>query len=239
MSNPYFRFKQFTVFHDRCAMKVGTDGVLLGAWSGVGEAVKILDVGTGCGLVALMMAQRNPEAFITAIDIDESAASQARENIQHSPFSDRISVEALSLQQYAASKPAGFDLIVSNPPFFSDSLLPPDPRRTGARHSVTLTLGDLLHFSAGGLAPGGVLSLIIPYDRKDELEYLSNEYHFFLKRRTIVHPLPGTPPKRLLAELTLLPVKSPQTGSLTIECSRHCYTDKFAALVRGFYLENE
>lgn len=237
MSNPYFRFKQFTVFHDKCAMKVGTDGVLLGAWACVDNAVEILDVGTGTGLIALMMAQRNPLAKVAAIDIDAHAVEQAKENAKNSPFSDRIGIELSDFRQYVRDGVNRFDRIVSNPPYFSDSLLSPDKGRTGARHAVSLTLGDLLFSARHCLKDRGTLSLILPYDKNDELESLCDKHAFYKKRKTIVYPLPGTEPKRLLIELALMPVKKTETDSLTIETSRHCYTDEFAALVKDFYLK--
>ena len=120
MSNPYFQFKQFTVRHDKCAMKVGTDGVLLGAWAPVQNAKYILDVGAGSGLISLQLAQRNPWASITSIEIDPAAAAQAKENIQSSPWSDRMEVICSDFRDYHAENK--FDLIVSNPPYFVDAL---------------------------------------------------------------------------------------------------------------------
>ena len=131
MANDYFKFKQFTVRQDRCAMKVGTDGTLLGSWANGGESV--LDVGTGTGLIALMMAQRFPCAKITAIDISNDAFLQAEENVLASPYSDRISVLNIAFQQLPHSI---YDSIVCNPPFFENSLLCPDPERSMARKSL-------------------------------------------------------------------------------------------------------
>ena len=134
MSNPYFQFKQFTVWHDKCAMKVGTDGVLLGAWASVQNAHKILDVGTGTGLVALMLAQRSlPDADIIALEIDEAAAGQARENVTRSPWKERVEVVQTDFRDYQSSDK--FDVIVSNPPYFVDSLECPDQQRNAARHN--------------------------------------------------------------------------------------------------------
>ena len=254
MSNPYFRFKQFTVFHDKCAMKVGTDGVLLGAWTRVDNAAEVLDVGTGTGLVALMVAQRNPQARVVAIDLDGQAVEQAKENIGNSPFADRIAVELSDFRHYVQYCPKRFDLIVSNPPYFSDSLLPPDKGRAKARHSVSLTLDELLLSARNCLKDHGMLSLILPYDKNDELNRLCEKYAFHPKRKTVVYPLPNSEPKRLLIELALMPVvrdrleertgplerdrPEERTGpeSLVIESSRHCYTGEFGALVKDFYL---
>ncbi|WP_298653979.1 methyltransferase [uncultured Proteiniphilum sp.] len=236
MGNPWFRFKQFTVFHDKCAMKVGTDGVLLGAWTSMENAAEILDVGTGTGLIALMVAQRNLLAKVIAIDVDENAVGQAMENIGNSPFSDRITVEFSAFRQFVQNTSKRFDLIVSNPPYFSDSLLPPDKERAKARHSVSLTLDDLLLSAQGCLKNDGTLSLILPYDKSDELKCLCEKHTFYMKRKTIVYPLPGTEPKRLLTELTLRHTGLTETSSLIIENSRHQYTKDFSDLVSGFYL---
>lgn len=236
MSNPYFRFKQFTVFHDKCAMKVGTDGVLLGAWASVDKAVDVLDVGTGTGLIALMVAQRNPLARIVAIDVDEYAVAQATENVENSPFADRIAVGLWDFRQFVQNRPECFDLIVCNPPYFSDSLLPPDKARATARHSVSLTLDELLFSARSCLRDRGVLSLILPYDKKDELDRLCEKHAFYMKRKTIVYPLPDSNPKRLLIELTVQLPGYSETSSLIIENSRHQYTKDFSEMVSNFYI---
>ncbi len=236
MPNPYFRFKQFTVYHDQCAMKVGTDGVLLGAWAGTGKKNHILDVGTGTGLIALMMAQRFPDSSIWALEMEEAALSQAGDNIANAPFADRITLVGSTFQQFACQTEARFDLIVSNPPFFSDALLPPDKSRAQARHSVTLTLDELLFYSRRCLAENGLLSMILPFAKQDELHQLCEKYAFSVQRETRVHPLPGALPHRLLVEVTLGQVQAPVTHSLVIEQSRHRYSDEFTQLVREFYL---
>lgn len=236
MPNPYFQFKQFTVYHDKCAMKVGTDGVLLGAWAGMVNAAKILDVGTGTALIALMLAQRFPSSSVRAVEMEVAALAQAKENIVNSPFAGRITLIDSSFQHFARQTRERFDLIVSNPPYFSASLLPSDKKRAQARHSVTLTLDELLFFSRSCLSECGVLSMILPYGKRDELETLCKKYAFAVNRETYVHPLPKALSNRVLVELTLQQPLQPVTHSLIIEESRHCYTDDFKALVREFYL---
>ncbi len=165
-----FRFKQFTINDGLSAMKVGTDGVLLGAWAHGGS--RILDIGTGSGIIAIMMAQRFLDAHVTAIDIDYSACIQARQNSGNSPFSDRIDIQCTPLQAFAASPEAAhtFDSIVCNPPFFTNSLKSGNASRDLARHTDTLSFRDLIHCSKLLLADGGTLSLVAPIDVKDDID---------------------------------------------------------------------
>ncbi len=148
----------FDVCQGRCGMKVGTDGVLLGAWARGGRS--ILDIGTGTGLIALMMAQRFAEARVTAIDIDVEACAQAEENIQNSSFASRIDVEASPLQDFSCTEK--FDSVVSNPPFFVDSLRNPDSRRSVARHADTLSYRDLFRGVVSLISDDGEFSAVIP-----------------------------------------------------------------------------
>lgn len=184
MSDPKhqsFQFKQFTIFQDRCAMKVGTDGVLLGAWASGGSTClshrrRILDIGTGTGLIALMMAQRFPDALIDAIEIDRDAAEQACENVSASPFADRIRVMEISLQEYAermsvqGGRFSKYDAIASNPPYFVNSLKNPDKFRAIARHTDTLSFRQLMKGVSCLLSDDGVLSVILPTSCQGELE---------------------------------------------------------------------
>src|SRR6266850_1577807 len=138
-----FTFKQFIVHHDRCAMKVGTDAVLLGAWAGAAGAKTILDIGTGSGIIALMLAQRTPSyARIDAVEIEQSDFLQASENAQNSPWPEKIIVHHTSIQEYQTD--SQYDLIICNPPYFINSLLPPSPFRKQARHAALLPNRDLL-----------------------------------------------------------------------------------------------
>lgn len=236
MGSNSFKFKQFTVFHDRCAMKVGTDGVLLGAWADIGGCRSILDVGTGSGLIALMMAQRNGLASITAIEIDSDAAMQARENVICFPFRGRIEVLPLSLQEFQSTVTGKFDAIVSNPPFFVNSLPSPDLRRTGARHAGSLTADELFSISRKLLSESGTLSLIYPFQDRELVMAAASRGGFGLLRETVVYPTPTLPPKRVLMEFTAGPGGESVGNDLVIEEERHRYSPAFATLVRDFYL---
>lgn len=158
MAKDSFTFKQFEVRQDRCGMKVGTDGVLLGAWA-IGGC-RILDIGTGTGLIAMMMAQRFPEAKIDAIDIDHDACIQARENIAEAGFGDRVEVVETPLQQHSGE----YDAIVSNPPFFENSLKALEGKRSLARHTDSLPVSELLRSISSLLSPQGAFSVVIPMD---------------------------------------------------------------------------
>ncbi len=233
MANPFFKFKQFTVFHDKCAMKVGTDGVLLGAWTQIGNPERILDVGTGTGLVALMLAQRT-EALIDAIDIDESACLQAYENVNASPFSKQIRIVHSSFADFQSTKK--YDLIVSNPPYFSQSLKSPDEKRSKARHDDLLLLDDLITGSKKLLSGNGRITLILPIEQDQKLTGISTQNQLYRTRQTNVIPTLNGQIKRILVELSPTPKPDYKPDCLTIETERHKYTKEYEELTRDFYL---
>lgn len=236
MSNPYFKFKQFTVFHDRCGMKVGTDGVLLGAWTDIYNSEKALDIGTGSGLIALIMAQRSNKLSIHAIDIDSNAIEQAKENIKLSPFTSQINCVNSSLQELQIHSDKKYDIIVSNPPFFIQSLKSPKPERTTARHTDTLSAEELIKISSTLLNTGGKISVIYPFDYKDNLYNIAKESNLFVTRSTIIYPTPTSLPKRILMEISNIEMPSKES-ELIIEKERHIYSDEFTGLVKDFYLK--
>lgn len=228
-----FQFKQFTIHQDRTAMKVGTDGVLLGAWAEPGNARSILDIGTGTGLLALMAAQRNPEAAIDAIEIEPEAAGQARENTAQSPWAERIRVYHVSLFDFFPQRT--YDCILCNPPFFNRSTKTPDASRTLARHSDSLPHGALLEAVARLLSENGSFYIVLPTDEAIAFIDLSGTYRLYLSHLTRVLPNPGKPAKRYLMKFSraCVPV---QTDELIIELSRHEYTPEYIRLTRDFYL---
>jgi tRNA1Val (adenine37-N6)-methyltransferase len=235
MSNPYFRFKQFTVRHDRCAMKVGTDGALLGAWASVERTARALDVGAGTGLVALMLAQRGAAA-VDAVEIDPEACAQAAENIGGSPFSERIRVFCMPFADYAPARK--YDLIVSNPPFFAHSLKCPDGRRRLARHDDRLPLPALVARAAGLLADDGRLALILPAQLAEDTERILAAHRLHILRRTNVVPVEGASPKRFLIEASPrpLPAGRPAADTLVLETAARRRTPPYCELMKDFYL---
>ena len=234
MPNPYFAFKQFTIRHDRCAMKVGTDGVLLGAWTDLTHSRHILDIGTGTGLIALMLAQRCPEAQITAIDIDADAVGQAKENIQASPWKERVEAKLQDVCTY--SEQGMFDTIVSNPPYFINSLKCPDHQRNTARHTDTLDAGKLIRKVSELLTSDGRFSLILPADQTNELLSLAESQGLYPSRQTWIITRPGLSPKRILLEFRKTPTIF-QPDELVIELERHVYSEDYIALTKEFYLK--
>lgn len=233
MSNGYFKFKQFTVWHDRCAMKVGTDGVLLGAWTSVDKSKRILDVGTGSGLVALMLAQRCG-ADITAVEIDEAAVEQAKMNVEQSPWKDRISVVNMDFKEFYPDE--CFDAIVSNPPYFVDSLLPTDKQRTSARHTTELDYSNLISHAAELLTPDGELTLIIPYAALKDVEETGWRCGLHPVRRLSVVTRYGAQPKRAIVSMSFCRDTACLDETLYMEDENREYSDEYVALIREFYL---
>jgi len=236
MANPYFSFKQFTVNHDRCAMKVGIDGVLLGVWSDVGDSKHILDIGTGTGLIALMLAQRS-SSLIDAIEIDKDAVEQAIENVGRSPWTNRIKVQEISLQRFAEITPHRYDLIVSNPPYFVNSLKTPSLNRTTARHTDTLTHEELIVNAMALLKPTGRICIILPVNEAALCKSFALTNELYCIREVKVIPKPNAEAKRILMEfsLQLSPLK---LAELVIESNeRHHYSDEFSELAKEFYLK--
>lgn len=199
MANNQFDFKQFSVRQERCAMKVGTDGVLLGAWANGGR--RILDIGAGTGLVSLMMAQRYKDAVVDAVEIDADAAEEAGENVAASPFAARVKVVNDSIQSFALHAAEGaYDSIVSNPPFFVQSLKNPDSKRAMARHSDSLPFADLVHACCKLLSQEGVFSVIVPAEQLEPFLAECCLSGLFLSRRCAVKTTERKPAKRYLLE---------------------------------------
>ncbi len=218
-------------------MKVGTDGVLLGAWSSIPLRCEYaLDIGTGTGLLALMIAQRTSDTLIDAIEIDRSAAFQACENIQNSKWKDRIMIHPRSLQDFTKTKTGKYDLIICNPPFFTRSKKTPSIERDLARHDSELPLSELFHYTSLTISDHGKFSLILPAGKEEETFDLASENSFYCHRITKVLPTPLKKVKRLLLEFSKEPASLKEDELIIEEFGRHGYSKEYRELTSDFYL---
>ena len=220
-----FQFKRFKIEQDLCAMKVGTDGVLLGAWARGGG--RMLDVGCGTGVIALMLAQRYPQGRVTALDIDKGAVRQTEQNVAQSPFADRIEVIQGAVQTFESKD--CYDAIVSNPPFFVDSLNAPDPQRNIARHAETLTYSQLMQAAWRLLKDDGELSVVVPFDYRQRMEDEAIFVGFFPSRVCAVRTAAHKAPKRFLLAFRKHPCNCEKT-EMTIG------NETYNRLTQDFYL---
>ena len=232
MNHRVFRFKQCAIDDSRCAMKVGTDAVILGAWANICNANTVLDIGTGCGLIALMIAQRC-NAQITAIDIDENAFIQSKENFLDSPWSQRLKSIHGAVQQFDLS--SKYDFIISNPPFFKNALKAPDPQRNTARHNDKLSFESLLDAVNRLLNDKGIFSFILPVTEANQVITLATAYQLYPIRCCEVFSRDGNIPNRLLVELTRAE-SSIKTEKLIIRNNSNQYTLQYKQLTKDFYL---
>lgn len=237
MPNNYFKFKQFTIWQDKCAMKVGTDGVLLGAWTDCSKASKILDIGTGTGLIALMLAQRTAgiNTYIDAIEIEENASKQAQSNITKSKWNNRINVYNKALQNFTPTKK--YDLIVTNPPYFINSLAAQSEERTVARHTAVLHYETILDFIQLHLEQNGKFSIIYPAESFNKLKDYALNKGLFLVRQTDIHPTPISEIKRILAEFKIEEKELTHNSLIIEENGRHQYSEGYISLTKDFYLK--
>jgi tRNA1Val (adenine37-N6)-methyltransferase len=241
MSNAYFQFKQFTIWHQRCAMKVGTDGVLAGALAPVEGFKQILDVGTGSGLIALMLAQRCPKAQITAIEIDDDAAAQAAENFAASPWAERIHLIHGDFNEFTTE--TKFDLIISNPPYFTDALKNPDHQRSVARHNDTLNYHQLFLQARRLLQPTGVCCIITPTENEIFVNDMAARHHFFPQAVTRIFTKPGKPCRRVFitywrgSENDLYYPKEKSEQILYLMDADSNYSADYRKLTEDFYIK--
>ncbi|WP_026811570.1 tRNA1(Val) (adenine(37)-N6)-methyltransferase [Arenibacter latericius] len=236
MSKP-FKFKEFEIHQDRCAMKIGTDGVLLGAWTSINHHPNsILDIGAGTGVIALMLAQRSDAETIDAIEINEAAYEQCVDNFEASDWGDRLFCYHASLDEFANEIDDKFDLLVSNPPFYSEMVSSGNESRDMARQQASLPFYDLLVGVAKLLSETGRFSTIISY--KDEKEFLSiaSKLNLYPTRITHVQGTPETAVKRSLIEIQFKKTET-RIEKLIIESERHQYTEEYVNLTKDFYLK--
>lgn len=238
MANDYFAFKRFTVFHDKCAMKVGTDGVLLGLLANIShveqqEDARVLDIGTGTGLVALIAAQRLPNAQITAIEIEPNSAEQARENFEASPFAARLRVVQGKVQEYFTD--IRHNLILCNPPFYNGTLTSPDDKRTMARHALSLTFDELAHSASRLLAERGKFVVIIPSYAEEQMTTCCAEYGLVLNEITKVYPNADKEFKRVVLQYSREETELTE-NKLLIDDPPGYKSAEFKALVEEYYI---
>ena len=233
MSTP-FRFKQFSVSQDRCAMKVNTDGVLLGAWADVSGAGKILDIGTGTGVIALMMAQRNQEAIIDALEIDKDAVVQAGENFLDSLWSQRLCAYHSSLQNFNSER--RYDLIISNPPYFVDDYKAENHQKNIAKHSVSLSYEELISGIDRLLSRSGDAFLVLPAFNLQLLESTVLEKQLFIIKVTEVVAVEGKAPYLALIRLNR-EKRDCLKSNIVIQNEAGLFTNEYRSLTKEFYLK--
>lgn len=236
MTDSTFSFKQFEIRQELCAMKVGTDSVLLGAWVDLPQQGSILDIGTGTGILSLMVAQRSLSTFITALEIDMHAAHQARENVAASPWHNRIEVVNEDFTQWAATGQPTFDCILSNPPYFEQSLLSPDSARSVARHTDSLSYAQIFDLTRRLIKPQGRLSLILPSDLYIRTNETAQLYGWGLTRSTMIQTTPRKKPKRVLCEWQQHHHAPCTPSVLIIHNTDGQYSDEYKSLTQEFYL---
>lgn len=233
MSSPSFRFKRFTVCHDRCAMRVGTDGVLLGAW-GSSDGCRILDIGCGSGLIALMAAQRNAQAEVCGIDVDAASVQQARENVAASEFSQRITILEQDVRTFLPEAP--FSSILCNPPFYTENVLPPDANRMVARNTAALSFEALVRCAARLLSEDGKFSVILPTHSADHFVALCLMQQLHLEARCDVKTVERLPPKRTLLTFSRTTDCMPRHEVLVLQGADGGRSLQYQQLTADFYL---
>jgi len=231
-----FQFRQFFVQQDKTAMKIGTDGVLLGAWVKINENLdSMLDIGTGTGLIALQLAQRSDCPVIDALEVEPNAFEQAIENFENSNWGDRLFCYHASLEEFANEMDQTYDLIISNPPFYNNSFKELEQKRALARHTKNLTFEELLFHTSKLLSKKGTCAFIIPYHEELKFLELAANNNLFPEKITRVKGNIQTNFKRTLLQLSFNN-KPPKIEELAIEIERHIYTEEYKNLVQDFYL---
>lgn len=235
MSQP-FQFKEFTVEQNNCAMKIGTDGVLLGAWAPVENEFSILDLGAGTGVISLMLAQRSKAEMIEAIEIDGPAFEQAVDNFENSPWGDRLFCYHASLQEFAEEIEDKYDLILSNPPFYTDANPSENKERATARFEDAMPFEHLVYAASKLLETNGKFAVIVPFKEEKRFIQLAKQQHLLLNRVCRVKGTETSPVKRSLLQFSFEnnPILEEE---LTIEIERHIYTEDYINLVKDFYLK--
>ena len=235
MANSWFNFKQFSVAQENAAFKVGTDSCLLASWIDLGQVYSILDVGTGSGVIALMLAQRS-NAKIIGIDSDAQSSNQAQCNFERSPWSDRMHSIHQSLESFADSTTKVFDLIVSNPPYFVRSTKNYNHQVTNARHEGNLTLESLFQHSKKMLTKNGRLALVLPHDRYDDLLHAASENQFNLQKSLFIRPYAEKAFNRVIVTLSKSTTTTPTSTEMHLYQEINRYSSEAIQLLKPYYL---
>ncbi len=235
MSNSFFRFKQFTIEQSECAMKVTTDACILGAWTPVLPDVKrILDIGAGTGLLSLMLAQRNDQVFIDSVELDHNAALQAQANFSASPWSSRLSLIEADIRGYNAD--CKYDMIITNPPFFNNSLLSDKADKNLARHTISLAFTDLLTAIGNDLKDDGYAAILLPYAGYLVLQSLLKDSIWQEKERLEIRHTAQSKINRVVVIISKIPAVNIIEHALVIKATDNAYTPEFIELLQPFYL---
>ncbi len=238
MPNSYFRFKQFTIEQDKCAMKVCTDSCLFGAWAAAWlqqqiSFTTVLDIGAGTGLLSLMLTQKNKNAQIDAIEIDQAAAQQARENFTHSPWADNLFVKECDIKDFPAGKQ--YDFIISNPPFYQDDLLSQNENKNRAHHHTSLSLDALINAAKRLLSHTGYFAVLLPFHRSFAFENKALVQGFFTNKKTTVKPNERGTDFRVMLLLSHQNSEC-EKDEITIKNPKGDYTTAFIDLLKDYYL---
>jgi tRNA1Val (adenine37-N6)-methyltransferase len=233
-----FTFKQFSVQQDKTAMKVGTDGVLLGAWAPVHhQPFSVLDIGAGTGIIALMLAQRTHAEQIDALEIEEEAYEQAVENFENSPWSDRLFCFHAGLDEFIDEPEDEYDLMISNPPFYSEDYKTENEQRDLARFQDAMPFEELVEAADLFLSENGIFALILPFKEEENFIALAKEYELYPLKITRVKGSPTSAVKRSLLAFSRNNIQEIEIDELTIETERHVYTPEYIELTKDFYLK--
>jgi tRNA1Val (adenine37-N6)-methyltransferase len=233
-----FQFKQFALEQDRCAMKIGTDGVLLGAWTPIqNNPFSILDIGTGTGIIALMLSQRSDAEQIDALEIDDEAYEQATDNFENSPWNDRLFCFHAGLDEFVEEPEDEYDLIVSNPPFYTEDYKSENEQRDLARFTDAMPFEELIEAAALLLSENGIFSVIIPFKEEENFIALANECELYPVKISRVKGTPTTEIKRSLLAFNRNENAETEIDELIIETARHIYTSEYIELTKDFYLK--
>jgi tRNA1Val (adenine37-N6)-methyltransferase len=236
MPENIFRFKQFSINQENCAMRINTDSIILGAWTNFNEAKKILDIGTGTGILALMAAQNNNTALIEAIEIEENAYHQAKQNVKNSLWKNRISVIHNDINIFSTRCKCQYDLIITNPPYFTNALTNHKKEKTIARHTTKLNYQDIIKTTNKLLDTNGTLNIILPAENAEEFIYLSVLSKLYVIRKLHIRSFSNQNPIRICLSLSHQSNNQTLTEIITIYNQDKSYTKEYIALTEAFYL---